>query len=376
MKEFSSGRRNIAAVKDIDFEIADREFFVLLGPSGCGKSTILNLIAGLEKPTGGEIWFDDKPAAVPEKRIFLSPKERDVAMVFQSYALYPHLKVFDNIAFPLRIMKQDKKSIKQSVEGVAEMLELSSLLHARPGELSGGQRQRVAIARAIVRQPSLFLLDEPLSNLDALLRASTRTELKNLQRRLGITTVYVTHDQVEAMSLGDRVALLRAGQLEQIGAPEKLYEKPANAFVARFIGSPPMNLLRAALVEEGDGLWVQIEGARCKIPEARAGALGASRSREVLLGVRPEHIHLGTKGAYGFLQGTVSRIEQLGRETLVHANIGNQDVLLLTDDKKVVQARSGERVSLGFDLEQAHFFAPDDRQELISVQEDAASGSR
>jgi multiple sugar transport system ATP-binding protein len=367
MKEFSSGRRHIAAVKEVDFEIADGELFVLLGPSGCGKSTILNLIAGLERPTGGEIWFDDKPAAIPKKGIFLSPKERDVAMVFQSYALYPHLKVFDNIAFPLRIMKQDKESIKQSVEGVAEMLELSSLLHARPGELSGGQRQRVAIARAIVRQPSLFLLDEPLSNLDALLRTSTRTELKNLQRRLGVTTVYVTHDQVEAMSLGDRVALLRAGRLEQIGPPEELYEKPANAFVARFIGSPPMNLLRAALLRDGVGLWVQLESARFRMPDARVEALGGSGSREILLGIRPEHIHLGIDAASGFLHGTVDRIEQLGRETLVHARIGKQDMLVLAGERKAVEARAGELVSLGFDLEQAHFFAPDGRQELISV---------
>ena len=238
-KKFVTARGSVFAVRDIDLETTESEFFVLLGPSGCGKSTVLNLIAGLEKPTGGEIWFDEKLAASSDKKVFLTPKERNVAMVFQSYALYPHMSIFENIAFPLKVAREEEASILESVSRVSSMLGISHLLRAKPGELSGGQRQRVAIGRAIVRQPSIFLLDEPLSNLDAQLRTATRMELKALQRQLEITTVYVTHDQVEAMSLGNRIALLNDGDIEQVGSPEELYNKPANAFVAKFIGSPP-----------------------------------------------------------------------------------------------------------------------------------------
>jgi multiple sugar transport system ATP-binding protein len=224
----------VAAVNEVNLEIQDGEFFVLLGPSGCGKSTLLNLAAGLERPTGGEIWIGDQLVAAPPKRIFLSPRERNVAMVFQSYALYPHMTVFENISFPLEMAGDNSKTIEKSVKEAADRVAIAHLLGARPSERSGGQRQRVAIARAIVRRPSLFLLDEPLSNLDVRLRVSTRNEIKALQRSLGVTTLYVTHDQEEAAALADRIALIREGQIEQIGTPQELQENPATPFAREF----------------------------------------------------------------------------------------------------------------------------------------------
>ncbi len=222
-KTYRSLRGPVHALKELSLEVEDGEFFVLLGPSGCGKSTVLNLVAGLEKPTSGEIRFGEEVVAAPEKRIFSEPRQRDVAMVFQSYALYPHMSVFDNIAFPLRVSGENRQQVRQAVEVAASTLGIAELLAVRPAELSGGQRQRVAIARAIVRKPKLFLLDEPLSNLDANLRTITRTELRLLQRKLGITTLYVTHDQVEAMTLADRMAVLKDGKLMQIGSPDAVY---------------------------------------------------------------------------------------------------------------------------------------------------------
>ncbi|MEJ2282406.1 MAG: ABC transporter ATP-binding protein, partial [Desulfobacterales bacterium] len=225
-KGFNSLRGKVTAVHDVSLDIRDGEFFVLLGPSGCGKSTLLNLVAGLERPSAGEIRFAGETVAAAQKHVFLPPRKRNVAMVFQSYALYPHLKVFDNIAFPLRVTKDRRQDIQNAVKITARMLDIENLLERKPAELSGGQRQRVAIARALVRRPRLFLLDEPLSNLDAQLRTRMRVELKNLQRKLNITTLYVTHDQTEAMTLGDRIALLREGSLIQVGTPEEMYARP------------------------------------------------------------------------------------------------------------------------------------------------------
>jgi multiple sugar transport system ATP-binding protein len=266
-KEFSSLRGKVAAVEGLQFEVADKELFVLLGPSGCGKSTALNLIAGVERPTTGEIWFDDRLVACTEKHVFLTPKQRNVAMVFQDYALYPHMTVFENIAFPLRIAGLARGIVEESVRKTAARLDIQDLFAAKPSELSGGQRQRVAIARAIVREPDIFLLDEPLSNLDARLRSQTRTELKSLQRMLGITTVYVTHDQIEALTLGDRIAVLKDGRAVQIGTPMELYDSPVNTFVAGFIGSPPMNLLKASLAGERDHLYAQVGKLRLVLPQ-------------------------------------------------------------------------------------------------------------
>lgn len=265
-KRFISLRRRVVALENVSLEINEGEFFVLLGPSGCGKSTLLNLIAGLGKPSSGQIRFDDRTVADMDNRIYLSPKERNVAFVFQSYALYPHLNVFENIAFPLKIGRQKTLEIKNAVEQTAATLEISDLLTAKPAELSGGQRQRVAIARAIVRKPNLFLLDEPLSNLDAQLRIAMRAEIKDLQNQLGITTIYVTHDQTEAMALGDRIAVLNQGKIEQVGTSKALYEDPASIFVAQFIGSPPMNLLKTSLARVDGKLYVILGSQKVDIP--------------------------------------------------------------------------------------------------------------
>jgi multiple sugar transport system ATP-binding protein len=269
--------RGPPAVDGVSLEIADGELVVLVGPSGCGKSTVLRMIAGLDEPTAGEVRIDG--ARVNER----APRERDLAMVFQSYALYPHLSVFENLAFPLRLRGTGDAELRRRVEDVAALLDLGELLERRPGQLSGGQRQRVAMGRAIVRDARAFLFDEPLSNLDARLRGQMRTEIARLQRRLRTTTVYVTHDQVEAMTLGDRVAVLRRGVLQQVAPPRELYERPANLFVAGFVGSPPMNLVPAA-VEEG-ALVLPF----CRVPLADA-VLRALPGRTLLAGIRPEHV--------------------------------------------------------------------------------------
>ncbi|MBL7170559.1 MAG: ABC transporter ATP-binding protein [Candidatus Omnitrophica bacterium] len=359
-KKFTSLRGSVRAVDGIDLEIQDNEFFVLLGPSGCGKSTVLNLIAGLEKPTGGEIWFDDRVVACAKKKIFFTPKERNVAFVFQSYALYPHLSVFENIAFPLRIIGEDVTKIKESVKRVGAMLEISNLFSARPCELSGGQRQRVAIARAIVRYPNVFLLDEPLSNLDAQLRVSTRDELKRLQQRLGVTTIYVTHDQVEAMTLGDRIALLKDGRVEQIGTPDQLYECPASEFAAKFIGSPPMNIFEAEVSEEGEEFYIIIGGEKIKMPDDKAEELKRLKGRSCAFGIRPEDIHIPApilrawkSKRSQYLKAKIDLIEPMGRERFFHITINEHRFSLLTTD---VRFKQGEVVDVEFDLKKLHIF--------------------
>ena len=350
-KHFLSLRGKVKAVRGVDLTIEDGEFFVLLGPSGCGKSTILNLIAGLEKPASGEILFGSRLAASVEKRVFLSPGERNVAFVFQSYALYPHLSVFENIAFPLRVARTPKKEVAEAVERVAGPLGISGLLAAKPAELSGGQQQRVAIGRAIVRRPDVFLLDEPLSNLDAQLRASTRAELKRLQRSLGVTTVYVTHDQVEAMTLGDRIAVLKNGRVEQVGTPEELYERPVNPFVATFIGSPPMNLIETSLEKDKGGLAVMLGGKSFTLPGERAVGLAPGAC---LLGIRPEHIGVAASAADA-ITATVLAVEPLGRELLVHMVAGGHRLTALTSVRAIKESAPTRAVP---DMSKAHFFPP------------------
>ncbi len=356
-KQFEGVRGTVKAVHDVTLEVADGELFVLLGPSGCGKSTLLNLVAGLERPSSGDIWFSDRLVASAGRRVFLSPRERNVAMVFQSYALYPHMTVYENIAFPLRLMKEKPGAIDDAVQQVGAMLDMEHLLTARPAELSGGQRQRVAIARAIVRQPEIFLLDEPLSNLDAQLRAATRSELKTLQRRLGITTLYVTHDQAEALSLGDRVAVLKDGRLEQVGSPGELYDKPVNAFVAQFLVSPPMNLIPAVLREEGGDLWAMLADQRLRIPRAKADTLPAGGSRECLLGLRPEQLSHPAEGSDQVLRGRVVSVERLGRETLIHTVMGAARISLLAATPRALTATPEEDIVIGVDMGKAQFFA-------------------
>jgi multiple sugar transport system ATP-binding protein len=345
----------VEALKSIDLEIAPGEFFILLGPSGCSKSTTLNLIAGLERPTGGEIRFEEKIMASSEQRIFIPPKERNVAMVFQSYVLYPHLNSFENIAFPLRIAKE--KNVKEPVDNVAEMLGIKNLLDRKPAELSGGQRQRVAIARALVRKPSVFLLDEPLSNLDAQLRTSTRAELKRLQRETGVTTICVTHDQTEAMTLGDRIGLFRNGVLIQVGTPEELYRYPQTAFAATFVGSPPMNLIPAEIKRQnGDATVINCADARFELPKDRQWLLERLQGRQALLGVRPEHLAASAAPDSTSIRGYIETIEPLGRELLYHVHTEAGEMIFLSSERKL---QLGDMVHLSFDPARIHLFPRD-----------------
>ncbi|MFW6221948.1 MAG: ABC transporter ATP-binding protein [Fibrobacterota bacterium] len=347
-KTFSTFGRKTVALDGIDLTIEPQEFFVLLGPSGCGKSTLLNIIAGLEAPSGGEIRFGDTIFCSDDKKIMRTPRERNIAMVFQNYALYPHMTVFQNIAFPLRIAGLKKGAVAEPVRKAARCLGIENLLPSKPGHLSGGQRQRVAIARAIVREPNLFLLDEPLSNLDAQLRTSTRAELKKLQRSLGITTIYVTHDQVEAMTLGDRVAILKNGRIEQIGIPEDLYNRPANTFVARFIGSPPMNILETEVISDDNTDYVLLFGIRLPI---RKSVLKDKKT--VAVGIRPEHIRISQGEERHSFELEVTQIEKLGRESLVHGKSAKYTLSLLTSDPP---PSMGDHVSVSFDTTKIHFF--------------------
>jgi len=355
-KTFPSGRGRVGALRDVDLAVGEGEFFVLLGPSGCGKSTVLNLAAGLVRPTSGEIRFGDRVVASPDRKIFVPPPERNVAMVFQSYALYPHLDVFENIAFPLRVAGAKKPGIDRVVTEAARTLGIGDLLRVRPAELSGGQRQRVAIARAIVRKPALFLLDEPLSNLDAGFRASTRVELKRLQRELGITTVYVTHDQTEAMSLGDRIALLRDGRIEQTGTPRDLYERPESPFAATFIGQAPMNLLDVSVLEEGGEFRVRLGEMELTLPPDQARNVRTLGSRALLLGIRPEDVRIGAGTSANRVAGTVSAVESLGREELVHVLAGGSTVSVFS---RGASFREGDAVTIDIPMEAAHFFRND-----------------
>jgi multiple sugar transport system ATP-binding protein len=352
-KRFTTLRGVVQALQELTLTIEDSEFFVLLGPSGCGKSTLLNLAAGLEQPSSGEIRFGERLVAAPQQRIFVSPRERNIAMVFQSYALYPHLSVYENIAFPLRISKEPRDSLARRVRETADMLGIAGLLDRKPGELSGGQRQRVAIARALVRRPEVFLLDEPLSNLDAQLRTSTRAELKRLQYELRITTLYVTHDQIEAMTLGDRIALLRQGQLVQVGTPDDLYERPATPFAATFIGAPPMNLLPATWSEQAGQVLVRYQQASFPVPAATAEHLRRLGTHEMLLGIRPEHVHFSDRDDGPTIAGVVHTIEPLGRETLLHVRTDTDTLLVLSPAR---QHLPGESVRLLPDTQRLHVF--------------------
>jgi multiple sugar transport system ATP-binding protein len=322
-KTYPDGTR---AVNDLDLEVADGEFMVFVGPSGCGKTTALRMVAGLEEITDGELRIGDR--VVND----LEPRRRDIAMVFQNYALYPHMSVFDNIAFPLESQRVPRREIKDRVNRVASLLGLEEQLKRRPRNLSGGQRQRVAMGRAIVRQPQVFLMDEPLSNLDAKLRVQMRAEITELQHELNVTTIYVTHDQVEAMTMGDRIAVMRKGVLQQSGEPEALYDQPVNLFVAEFIGSPAMNLLRGRIDEDGDGLVCTVGDQQLRLTtaarSARAG-LEAYRGRPVAVGIRPEHLldPQAADGSLARLQGRVTLVETLPPEKHVHVEIPAEPVL-------------------------------------------------
>jgi multiple sugar transport system ATP-binding protein len=342
----------VIAVNDLSLEIEDREFLVLVGPSGCGKSTVIRLLAGLEKLTSGNIYIGDR--LVND----IPVRERDIAMVFQSYALYPHMSVFENMAFGLRMHHMPKEDVKRRVEVAAEALGIQELLKRRPAQLSGGQRQRVALGRAIVREPQVFLFDEPLSNLDAKLRVQTRTEISKLHQRLGTTFIYVTHDQVEAMTMATRIAVLKDGLLHQVGTPEELYFQPENVFVAGFIGSPAMNFLTGVLRGGPDEMTLDTEAVQIRFPPDRSRRLSAYAGLQVLLGVRPEDIH-----SPGFLPARVkgypidARVdvtEMLGNETLLHLVLGGQGLLARVDPR--TRARPGQTIEVQLDVDRLHVF--------------------
>jgi multiple sugar transport system ATP-binding protein len=306
---------NVQVVHGIDLEVAEKEFVVLVGPSGCAKSTTLRMVAGLEEITGGEITIDGRVCNN------IAPKDRDVAMVFQNYALYPHLNVYENIAFGLRIRKENKATIESSVKEVADILGLTDYLERRPADLSGGQRQRVAMGRAIVRHPKVFLFDEPLSNLDAKLRTQMRAEIKRLHKRLGVTSIYVTHDQVEAMTLADRIVVMQDGRIEQIGTPMDLFNNPVNVFVAGFIGSPPMNQIDAVVQSSKSGKFVEIDGAKIKLPKLKE--LDDADGQTVVIGMRPEHFELSKVKGANNLPVNLDLVETLGSEALLHAMVAD-----------------------------------------------------
>jgi multiple sugar transport system ATP-binding protein len=346
----------VEAVSDVSLKIADGEFLVLLGPSGCGKSTILRVVAGLEDADAGEIVIGDRLVN------FIDPVKRNVAMVFQNYALYPHMTVFTNIAFPLQIAKKGKPEIDASVRRAAGILGLEDLLHRLPGQLSGGQRQRVALARAIVREPQAFLMDEPLSNLDAQLRLQTRLELIQLHQRLGITTMYVTHDQVEAMTMGSRIAVMSEGVLQQIGTPQEVYRRPANVFVATFLGAPPMNLIDGTLEAEGDGWRFRGRDVDVQLPAEvvdPAERAHVPQGGEARLGVRPEHFRIGAPGHDGGVPGRVRFLEPVGSDLYLTVEAGGTVVQVRTDPD--AQLEPDEALSLHFDGWRAHVFGADGR---------------
>jgi len=336
----------VVAVDDLTLEIEDREFLVLLGPSGCGKSTALRMIAGLEDLTEGTIRIGSRVVNDVE------PKERDIAMVFQSYALYPHMTVRGNIEFPLKSRRLPKEERDKLVADSAETLGLTELLDRKPAQLSGGQRQRVALARAIVRRPAAFLMDEPLSNLDAKLRVQTRAELIELQRRLEATIVYVTHDQVEAMTMGHRIAIMDAGRLQQVGPPQEVYAKPANLFVAQFIGTPPMNTVRGPVKREGGGMAVSIAGGVIPLPQDVAAAVSATAT-ELMVGVRPEHLRIEPTGT---VKAVVTVVESLGHERHVVCRLEDGQMLIVRQDSADVAPREGAAIALAAEGRDLHVF--------------------
>lgn len=356
-KEFVDEKKgNFTAVENSDFVIEDKEFVVFVGPSGCGKTTSLRMIAGLEKQTSGDIIIGDR--IVND----LHPKDRDIAMVFQDYALYPHMTIRENLSFGLKNLKKSKAEIDEQVKQASSILGLDSMLERKPRELSGGQRQRVAVGRAIVRNPQVFLFDEPLSNLDAKLRIQMRVELAELHKRLGATIVYVTHDQVEAMTLGERIVVMSNGVIQQIAPPTELYNKPNNMFVAGFIGSPAMNFMDAT-IENGKAF---VEGAQIVLPEQMARGLKSYEGKKLILGIRPEHLY-GEEFAHAIsgehtMDVTIQVIENLGADNLLYFKVGTRMVTARVHPETI--ARLGERKRLVIDVTKLHFFDAETTQRI------------
>jgi multiple sugar transport system ATP-binding protein len=360
---------DFVAVPELNLEIEDGEFLVLVGPSGCGKTTTLRMLAGLTMPTHGRILIGDRDVTL------LPPGQRDIAMVFQSYALYPHMNVRNNLAFGPNVRGEKKANTEEQVKRVADLVGLNTMLDRKPGELSGGQRQRVALARALIREPRLFLLDEPLSNLDASLRTHMRAEIAGLQRRLGVTTVYVTHDQVEAMTMGHRIAVFNQGRILQIASPAELYRAPANKFVGTFIGSPNMNIVAAEFNADGATVEVRTLGTRIRLPRASLLA-DAIPTGSVEMGIRPDDLHWVTDAPSRCtvqVTGVVTAIETTGAESFVVVEIEKQEVN--TKFPSFADVRIGQLVTLVFDANDVHFFDPVSGDSLLKAQSVVDSAS-
>ena len=358
-KKFPGGE-GPAAVHDFDLEVADKEFLVLVGPSGSGKSTALRLLAGLETITGGKIYIRDRHVNnVP-------PKDRDIAMVFQSYALYPHMTVYDNMAFGLTLRKIPKDEIRERVEEAARILGIEGLLKRKPRALSGGQRQRVALGRAIVRDPAVFLFDEPLSNLDAKLRVQTRAEISKLHMRLGTTFIYVTHDQVEAMTMATRIVVMNNGAIQQVGEPQELYDRPRNLFVAGFIGSPAMNFFDGTVVREDGGLAIDTGGFKLPVAKEKESQLSAYIGKKIVLGIRPENIHAAQFTPSGIrahpLEAEVDVTESMGNELILYLLLDGKQFLARVDPR--TDARPGQKIQVAMDIERLHMFDPETSESI------------
>ncbi len=358
--------KNVTAVQDFSLEIADKEFIVIVGPSGCGKSTTLRMVAGLEEISSGELYIADKLVnTVP-------PKDRDIAMVFQNYALYPHMNVYENIAFGLKLRKANKKEIDEKVKEAAGILSITELLQRKPKALSGGQRQRVAIGRSIVRTPKVFLMDEPLSNLDAKLRNQMRTEIIKLRQKINTTFIYVTHDQTEAMTLGDRIVIMKDGFIQQIGTPQEVFSQPANLFVAGFIGSPQMNFFNARLEKQIGSYSVVLHGVRISLAAEKSDKLAEKniQEQEVILGVRPEHMCIAMHNEAGAMRAVVDVTEMMGSEVHIHLNVEGEDVVMrmpTVELNEKCRGSVGVLSEINFKLPTAliHLFSKEDEKNLF-----------
>ncbi|WP_010650149.1 ABC transporter ATP-binding protein [Oceanobacillus massiliensis] len=345
--------KNVIAVNDFNLDIKDKEFIVFVGPSGCGKSTTLRMIAGLEEISDGELYIDDR------KMNDVAPKDRDIAMVFQNYALYPHMNVYDNMAFGLKLRKFKKDEIDQRVNNAAKILGLEAYLDRKPKALSGGQRQRVALGRAIVRDAKVFLMDEPLSNLDAKLRVQMRAEIQKLHQRLQTTTIYVTHDQTEAMTMATRLVVMKDGIIQQVGAPKDVYDLPENIFVGGFIGSPSMNFFTAKLIEG----YLVIDDVKLKVPEGKMKMLREQNyvEKEVVLGIRPEDIHdelvFIDSSPESKISATIEVAELMGAESILYSKLSTQDFVARVDSRTDI--KGGDNIELAFDMNKVHFFDKD-----------------
>lgn len=350
--------KNVVAVSDFHLHIKDKEFIVFVGPSGCGKSTTLRMVAGLEEITGGELYIDDK------KMNDVAPKDRDIAMVFQNYALYPHMNVYDNMAFGLKLRKFKKDEIDQRVQNAAKILGLEAYLDRKPKALSGGQRQRVALGRAIVRDAKVFLMDEPLSNLDAKLRVQMRAEIQKLHQRLQTTTIYVTHDQTEAMTMATRLVVMKDGVIQQVGAPKEVYDHPENVFVGGFIGSPSMNFFSGKLTEG----YFEVDDLKLKVPEGKMKLLREQNyiNKEVILGVRPEDIHdellIIESSPESKINAYIEVAELMGAESILYSKLGSQDFVARVDSRSDV--KGGDTLELAFDMNKVHFFDKDTEERI------------